>query len=404
MPELEVELDRVATGGTGLGVGPDGRVVFVTGGLPGEVVRAEVTAEHRRRIEASVTEVVRAAPARIPVACEQVAQGCGGCDWQHVEADAQGELRRDIVADCLRRLAHVKEPDIRRGPTLAGAGYRTTVRAAVVDGRAGYRAARSHRVVTAESCGVAHPLVEEILVDGRFGAATEVVIRAGARTGERLVLVSPRAEGVVVPPDVVVVGQDELDAGREVYFHEEVASQRFRISAASFFQCRPDGAEALVDLTAVALGDVDGLLVDAYCGVGLFGACLAEGRPLVGIEADRWSSADAVVNYAAAAGSSSHQAQTAARLVEHLPVERWKSQRAGAVIADPARGGLGKVGVRTLVAAEAPVFVLISCDPASLARDTTLLAANSYHLDHVTTVDLFAQTSHVETVSRFVRR
>ncbi len=406
-PSVEVELTRVATGGAALGTGPDGRVVFATGGLPGELVTVEIEREHTNRLTGRVTDVLRPSPDRTPPPCPHVAAGCGGCDWQHVAPPHQPRLRADIVADCLRRLAHIDHPDLRPGPPLAPDGYRTTVRAAVHQGRAGFRAARSHDVITVDSCLVTHPLVEEILIDGRFGSATEVTVRVGARTGERLVVATPTAAGVRVPDGVTVVGDDELRAGHPAAYHEEVGGRRLRISARSFFQCRPDGAEALATAAAAALGPLPTMpptppptpgagprprLLDAYCGVGLFGALLGDGWDVTGVESSRSSTADAAVNLAA------HQPGAA---VITSRMERWRPEPMDAVIADPARAGLGRDAAGRLAATGAPVIVLISCDPASLARDTNLLTGHGYRLDHVTVVDLFGHTSHVEAVARF---
>jgi 23S rRNA (uracil1939-C5)-methyltransferase len=414
MPELEVELDRIATGGAALGRSPDGKVVFVAGGLPGERVRASVVADHRTRVEADLLSVIDAAPGRRVPPCQHVEAGCGGCDWQHAEPDLQRELRRAIVVDCLTRLAQLDDVDVRLGPTLDPTGYRTTVRAAVLDGKAGFRAGRSHDVIPVDSCLVAHPLVDQVIADGRFGDASEVTIRAGANTGERLAIVTPTAEGVVVPDDVVVVGDDELRAGRNVRYHEEITGRRLRVSARSFFQCRPDGAEVLLDLVAAALVGSDGALstdsaeamtvLDAYCGVGLFGVGLAAADgPLAasgsirvfGVESNRGAVDDAIANYKANGVTGS---------VARVNMERWRPETVTAVIADPARSGLGKKVSAKLAATGAEVIVLVSCDPASLARDAKDLAGLGYDLHHVTVVDLFGNTSHVETVSRLVRR
>ena len=128
---------------------------------------------------------------------------------------------------------------------------------------------------------MAHPLLDELVADGRFPDG-EVVLRAGARTGERLVVVDGDAPARQVPDGVRVVRAAELAAGTRAWYHEEVAGRRWRISARSFFQARPDGAEALVAAVRAALDGAvppGGHLVDLYGGVGLFAGTLERGRP-----------------------------------------------------------------------------------------------------------------------------
>ena len=128
-----------------------------------------------------------------------------------------------------------------------------------------------------------HPLVEELLVDGRFEGCDEVTLRAGVATGERIVVASPSWSQVAVPPDVTVIGVDELRRGRRAAIHEEVAGRTWRISARSFFQSRPDGAAALVEVvreTSSARLAPNGVerLVDLYAGVGLFAGTIEATR------------------------------------------------------------------------------------------------------------------------------
>jgi 23S rRNA (uracil1939-C5)-methyltransferase len=73
------------------------------------------------------------------------------------------------------------------------------------------------------------------------------------------------------------------------------------------------------------------------------------------------------------------------------------------VIADPSRHGLGERAARALAASRAPVLILVSCDPVSLARDATLLATAGFEHRSTTVVDLFPHTHHVEAVTRFAR-
>ncbi len=386
-----------AVGGAGIARDAEGRVVLVEGALPGERVRVEHTGTRRGVARAVVVAVDRAAPGRIEPPCPAYRAGCGGCDLQHLDPAYQPAWKAAIVTDALRRQAGLDDPPLTVGPALDPLGYRTTVRAAVRDGAAGFRRARSHEVVVGPGCPVAHPALDELLVDGYFGDADEVVLRTGAATGERLAVVHPTADGVELPTDVVVVGTDELRGGRRVWFHEEVGGRRFRISAQSFFQSRPDGAAALLHAVLDAAGPAAGSarsVIDAYAGVGLFAAALADAgsdRRVVAVERSASSSADARVNLAG----------TGARVVK-VAVERFRARPADLVVADPARSGLGAAAVRALTAARAPVFVLVSCDPASLGRDAALLGDAGYRLDRAHLVDLFPQTHHVEVVSRFV--
>ncbi len=388
----------MATGGAGIANAPDGRIMMVDGGFPGDRVTVEVTKERKRLIEGRVLEVMEPGPYRLPATCAHFHSGCGGCDWQPCSPDGATELRRLIVVDSLRRLGKIDNIDVQAntkpGEGLPTVGYRTTVRAATRDNSAGFRMARSNDVVSIDSCETAHPVVEQILVEGRFPGAHEVVARVGARTGESLLITDCPANMVaqtVVPDGVQVISREQLAAGENAWIHEEVAGIRFRISANSFFQCRPDGAEALVSLVDQALAGTDGPMVDAYGGVGLFGATVGRDRQVALIESSQSSIADAKVNLGTDA------------VVVKSRVERWKATEAQVVVADPARRGLGSDGVSKLLETKASVIALVSCDPASLARDARLLIDEGFELDRVTTVDMFGQTSHIETVSRFSR-
>lgn len=406
-------------GGHALAREPDGRVVLVEGALPGELVRVHVTERRREVAFAHTVEVVDGVPGRVEPPCPHVAEGCGGCDLQHAQPALQPTLKLDIVRDALRRLGRVDDPPVRAGAVLRGEDFRTTVRALVgAEGRAGLRRRRSHDAVLLESCLVAHPLVEEVLVDGRFPGASEVTVRAGDATGERLVVVhqpprrtrtGPRIGrgellgGVEVPDDVAVAGPDGRSTqGRPVALHEEVAGRRWRVSARSFFQSRPDGAQALADEVVRQVDDAchdgadrNGLLVDAYAGVGLLAGAVRSGGwsgPVVAVERSTSSSRDAEANLA----------DLDVEVVRGA-VEDWAPVPASVVVADPAREGLGREVVERLAATGAAAIVLVSCDAASLGRDTALLAAAGYAIEEAVLVDLFVHTHHVEVVSRFSR-
>lgn len=394
----------MVAGGAALARAAGGRVVFVEGALPGERVLARVTEGRRDFARAATVEVFDASPDRVSPPCPALAAGCGGCTWQHVSPPGQLRLKASIVSDALRRIGRLAEPPVPRIVSLAAPALRTTARLAVDPaGRAGYRPSGRGAAggdpgpaVATDHCLVAHPLLDELIVTGRYPGAGEVLLRVGVASGERLVRARAGASGVVVPADVTVVEEGD---SRAAAVHEEVAGRRFRISTDSFFQSGPAVAAALVAEVDEAIGDSlrpGGHLLDAYAGVGLFASVLGATRSarVTAVESDRTAAADARHNLA---DLNAH--------VVTAEVGRWR-RRPGdpptdVVVADPSRTGLGRPGVGALAVLNAPRLVLISCDPASLARDTALLGDVGYRLSSVSLVDAFPHTFHVETVCRF---
>lgn len=388
---LETVVERVVAGGAGLARDAAGKVVLVEGALPGERVRAQVTEDKATMARAVVTEVVEPSAGRVAPPCVQLARGCGGCDLMAATPELQREIKRSIVQDALARIARAPEIEVRAGEVLDTEGRRTVLRCAIgPDGAASLRRRRSHDLITIPSCLVAHPLVEQVLAEGRFEGASEVVIRVGARTGEQMVVLSgPGPFEVQVPDGVQVVAP-----GEHAWLHEVVARRRFRISAHSFFQARPDGAEALVRAVARAIAPFDARhdrFVDLYGGVGLFTAGLGARRATL-VERSASSVADARVNLAELGTT-----------VLQSSVDRWTPTAADVVVADPARAGLGSNGVAAVAATGAQRVALVSCDPASLARDVKDLRAAGYEALGVELVDMFPHTNHVEAVTALAR-
>lgn len=396
--ELELIPSAMAAGGAALARDAGGRVVFVEGALPGERVVARVTEAKKDYARAVAVRVVESSPDREVPPCAAHHAGCGGCPWQHVAPAAQVRLKAEIVRDALRRIGRLADPPEPTSVALPGPALRTTARLAVSPaGRAGHRRPGGTEAVTTDACLAAHPLLEELVVAGRYPGAEEVLLRVGVASAERLVRVTGDPAGPVeVPADVVVLREGQ----RRGFVHEEVAGRRFRVSADSFSQPGPVAAAGLVAAVGEAVGGALGPgshLVDAYAGTGLFGSVLGAttGARVTAIENERSAVSDARANL------SDLDATVVA-----VEVGRWDARRNGAadvVVADPARSGLGRPGVAALAAAGAPRFVLVSCDPASLARDTVLLAGAGYRLASVALVDAFPHTFHVETVARFDR-
>jgi 23S rRNA (uracil1939-C5)-methyltransferase len=384
--ENEVELTPLQFGLRGDGVARDaeGRVFSIPGAIAGERVRVKALARRRGIVHARVVEIIEASPNRVGPPCPEVARGCGACQWQHIDLEAQRAYKRELIVEALGLSGAADHTLLRPTVELTPVAFRTTVHAAVANGRAGFRRYRSHRVVSVETCLVAHPLLDELLVDGTYGDASGVLLRCGARTGERLAVPTPPEAAIDVPADV-----------RFDHVHELAAGHEWQISARSFFQTRPDGVDALAAEVAAAADEIEptGRALDLYSGVGVFaGVLAARGWTVTAVESDRNAVEDARANLRQFEVSS-----------VRADVTEWKPPMSDLVVADPSRAGLDRRGVEVVAASGARRVILISCDAASLRRDAALLHRAGYALSSATPIDLFPHTFHVEVVTVYDR-
>lgn len=381
----DARIDKLVAGGDGLTRMEDGRVVFVPGVVAGESVRIELSETRRDFARARVHEVLEASPHRVEPPCRFVGAGCGGCDWQHIERRHQGQAKLAIVTEAYARTARMDvEPQLRRIPEDA---RRTTVRmVADGDGRLGFRGADSHDIVAVESCMVAHDAINQMVAAGVLKGAGEVTIRVGARTGDVGVWCHEGALSDSLAPRVKV--------GERGRITEQVAGRSYSVSMGSFFQSSPEAAELIIDSVARRLDTLDargGLMLDAYGGVGLFSLALA----------DRFDALHLVESSASACRDAVRNLAECAAVIEQADVDTWESVHADVVVADPSRAGLGKHGSQAIVETDAPVVILVSCDPVAGARDAKLLCEAGYHLGEVEVLDIFPHTHHVEVVAAF---
>jgi len=430
-----LHLTAIAHGGEALGR-HEGKVVFVPYAIPGETVRVEVVQEKARWARARLLEVLEPSPDRVEPPCPYFGPGrCGGCQWQHIAYPRQLSLKREIVRDQLARLGHLPDPPVR--PTFAVGepwAYRNHVQFSVdSQGRIGFYVAGSREVIPVDRCLLLHPLLDELhdALELELPELTRLSLRAGVATGDQMVILETKRDVVPelevdLPLSCVLLRSREpplILAGRS-YIEEEVAGRRYRVSAGSFFQVNTAGAEALVETVAAYLEPgPDDRLLDAYCGVGLFGLALAERvAEVVGIEASPSACFDFVWN-------AEEMGLENATLIEG-PVEEvlaaWVAaieapsgvslpndnqevapesfgKRIDLAVVDPPRSGLGAEVVAALARLEPRRVAYVSCDPATLARDAQAFVQAGYRLADVQPVDMFPQTYHVESVGLYVK-
>ena len=392
-----VLIEKLVYGGTGL-ARHAGQTVFVPFVLPGEKV--EVDVPDGKAVSRGVAAAwVERSSGRAEPPCP-VFERCGGCHYQHIPYERQCEFKQEILRETLRRIGGLQwDNDI---PVVAAEPWayrnRSQLRFAPHDGtvQTGFFAAGSHRLVAADECAVnspalnrAHRVIAGMAADRRFPRALrqlELVTneshfqinlpkRPGPMPGRFWRWISER------------LGTDR--PGAPIIF--ESGGDSFRVSGRSFFQINRHLAGSLA---GHATSESEGALaLDLYCGVGLLTVPLARRfSAVVGVDSSASATRDLHAN-AQRAGMRVRAVQ-----MDVLEFLRGYSETPDLVVADPPRAGLGDGVVEQLRRIGAPRLRLVSCDPATLARDLKALLAGGYEMESVVLVDLFPQTYHVETV------
>jgi 23S rRNA (uracil1939-C5)-methyltransferase len=380
-----VRIEKLVAGGDGLARMDDGRVVFVPGVVEGELVEIDLSEKKNDFGRGQLLSITEPSKNRRVPPCEHVAQGCGGCDWQHIERRIQGQAKLAIVAEAYARTARLEvDPQLRR---LTEDARRTTVRmVSDSSGNLGFRAHESHDIVPVSSCMVAHPLLNDFISRPVLEGAGEVTIRVGARTGDIGVWAHEGKLANGLPAG--------LKTGERATITEQVGDHLFKVSMGSFFQSSPEAAELIVDSVSRRLDNLGiegGMLLDAYGGVGLFSLAFSHRfDELLLVESSESACRDAVRNLAECAA-----------VIEQANVDTWEAAEVDVVIADPSRHGLGKHGSQAIIETGAQTIILVSCDPVAGARDAKLLTDAGYTIGEVEVLDIFPETHHVEVVAAF---
>ncbi|MEY4744651.1 MAG: hypothetical protein RL272_596 [Candidatus Parcubacteria bacterium] len=416
----------------GRGVGSvNGRPALVPFAVPGEEVEAVLVKRRQGKLRFSLDRVVKPSPRRIGARC-RYAGTCGGCAWQQFDYGYQLELKRGLVNDALeaagigRRIEAVV-------PAASIFDYRNRMDYCIgPNGELGLKEpGRWNACLDLEECHLLSP--ESVEVMRRFreymranglepwdafrhtGYARYLVIREGKNTGERMVTVVT-SEGGLPASDALVASLGGLAttvyhgvnpeitdlstasrltilSGQE-FLHEKVAGKTFAIHPNSFFQTNTAMAETLVGTVRGFLADrPPAALLDLYCGVGLFGICLADAATkVVGVEIDP----DAIVM--AKENASKNGVANAEYYAAKAESLVWEKERPDAVIIDPPRAGLHPKVVKTLLERRPERIAYVSCNYESFAREWAALGT-AYDLARIEALDLFPHSPHVELAS-----
>jgi 23S rRNA (uracil1939-C5)-methyltransferase len=389
-------VEKLVFGGAGL-IRHHGKTVMVPRVAPGELVRFRIAKDHSQWAEGELVAVEEPSPQREEAFCPHYAR-CGGCQYQHLGYPFQLEQKRTILLETLARvgkLSALPEVDILSAEPRA---YRNRVQVHLDGTRLGFRLQGSRRLVPIDECPIASPALNTAMQalkvmarEPRFPRFVESVeFFSNERETLLSVIATKGAEKRVAKWFIEWCAERIPGAGQSTLVYP-AAGLRFQVGHRSFFQTNRFLIDALVDRV---LGRIaTDAAVDLYSGVGLFSIPLAKrGAKVMAVE----SSASAIRDLQANVANHSVRVEAV-----KASVDTWLTSVdtiAPHVIADPPRAGLGKSVTRDLLRLQPQRITLVSCDPATLARDLSNLQSGGYRVEALTLVDLFPQTAHLETV------
>ena len=441
----ELQIDRLGTSGEGVGR-YDNFTVFVPNALPGDTVSVIIEEVKNSYARGRIKQILHESVDRVVPLCE-LYEECGGCQLQHLSYEAQLHAKRAQVVDALIHIG--KLPQIPVMETLRAEkpwNYRNKMQFPI--GRnsgkivIGCFAQGSHTIINTKNCHIqraenndlanaAREIAEQLHIpvyneDTHKGVLRHIVGRVGRSNDLMAVIVTatkqlPRAKDFVrmlrerLPSLVsvhqniqtyrnnVIMGRDtQLLWGRPTII-DSLGRLNFHISPRSFFQVNTRQAERLYE-QALAYADLHGTetVIDAYCGTGTITLFLAQkARKVYGIEIVQPAILDARKN------ARDNHVKNAEFIVGDatavMPALYKQGIRPDVVVVDPPRAGCTETVLRTFANMKPQRIVYVSCNPATLARDLAILKDLGYAAQEVQPVDLFPQTSHVETITLLLR-
>lgn len=355
----EVVIEKIVAGGEGL-ARVDGKVLFVPMSAPGDRLSVEILQNKKGFARGRIDSILEASPLRQQPFCPYYKR-CGGCDLQHLSYQAQLEQKTQILREVFRRQAGTELPGIEvlNGPDR---GYRQRVQFHQdKDKNLGFKERKGRNIVPLNFCPLLMPALNRFLQD------------------------KPQVQGERFP----LFGDDEK------YFYTkedeiclEVCGKEITFNVDCFFQ---SNGPLLNQFVSLIVDNHEGnSFVDLYGGVGLFSLFLQ----------DNFDQGSWVESNASALTWAKKNLSEKLDLQNH-GVEHWKipkNQSIDFAVVDPPRVGMSAKALKKLINAKPQKICYVSCDPVTQARDVKYLLDQGYHIQRASLVDLYPQTSHMETV------
>ncbi|WP_428036136.1 23S rRNA (uracil(1939)-C(5))-methyltransferase RlmD [Amphritea sp.] len=421
---VELNIDSLSYDGRGVGR-YQGKTAFIANALPGEQVLARLTEEKARFYQGHADTVISPSKHRIEPACPHYQQ-CGGCDLQHLDNQAQLELKQTQVLEQLERIGHTKPANIRAPLTAVSWHYRRSARIGInqlADGEPiiGFRRRGSHLLTQIDSCAVLDARVSDIFSrvrealrdSGDIRYITQLDLNLGDQDGylslrlkrrltdEHLEIFTELADHYSLNLQYQVIGAEQSDAPAQLSSYH-LGEQVLAFRPGDFIQVNASINQQMIS-EACQLLDLkpEDRVLDMFCGLGNFSLPVAHSGALVtGVEGSLSMVEQAQRN--AQQNQLHHCRFFCANLADDLKGLQWFKQDYNKIIIDPPRTGAASL-IPQICRLKPELILYISCNPGALARDSQLLNEEGYQLQEFLVMDMFPQTHHVESMALFVR-
>lgn len=418
---IELTVERLSHEGRGI-AHHEGKTTFIAGALPGERVSALLTQSHKRYDEARLLEVLQPSPQRREPTCPHFSQ-CGGCDLQHLQIDAQQQHKQQQVLDQLQRYAGATPEQVFPALTGESLGYRRAARIGLNqrqrDGEllVGFRRRGSHKLLNIDHCPILEPRLQPVFnsvrehlsdmadirllthIDLSSGDADGFIRFRATRTPSTELM--QRLQQIADQLDlhlVVALNNTTLPANPPLcHYHLPEFDLELAFGSGDFIQVNAGLNRKMVSQALEWLDpQPTDRVLDLFCGLGNFTLPLArKARQVVGVEgsAEMVRQAQNNANQAGLENAQFYRADLSESFI-HAP---WYSGGFDLILLDPPRTG-AREAVTQLAGYGARKVLYISCNPSALVADLPLLLQAGYRVTRFGIMDMFPQTSHVESM------
>jgi len=384
MADQVYTIEKLVAGGMGI-VRDQAQTIFVPFVVPGEQVKIRIAPGARKPIRAEVKELISSSPDRVEPACP-VFTGCGGCQLQHVAYSRQLQLKNEILAETLARLAKIQAEISAILPSPKPYHYRNRLKLQIQNGKPGFFAEEKKEFVAIEYCHLAE----------------EAVNRAISSLAELIRQEQPRTIEAICEAGGALAAVIESKRGPKIFSREDEKWRASPEKKIAFQQVNPaQNLKLRETISALAQEIKPQGIIELYAGAGnLTEILLPHGAWIVAVEADRMAGELAQSRFSCV---SPAPVNFFIQKAEDFLAGEWaKKLNPDLILLDPPRTG-AKAVIPPIIALKPRHIIYVSCDPASLARDLKELIFADYQLRSITPLDMFPQTAHVEAVAMLSR-